>query len=192
MTYPIVLDLRGVPVLLVGAGPVGARKLAGLLEAGAAVTVVAPAAVREVQAAAAEGRCRWIARPYRSGDVGGARLVLTATGLAEVDSTVAADARAAGVWVNSADDPERCDFTLPAVLRRGDVVVAVSTGGASPALAGYVRDRVAEVIGPEYGPAAADLRAQRAAVHAGGGSTEALDWRRRVADAVERARRGRP
>jgi siroheme synthase-like protein len=94
-----------------------------------------------------------------------------------VDDAVHRDAEAAGVWVNVADDPTRCSFVLPAVARDGAVTVAVSTGGASPALAGWLRDRVVGSLGPGTGELAALLEEARRRVHARGASTEGLDWR---------------
>jgi precorrin-2 dehydrogenase / sirohydrochlorin ferrochelatase len=155
--YPVMLEVAGADVLVVGAGPVGASKAAGLAACGARVTVVAPEVADEARRHAAEV----LERPFEPGDVRGRRLVVTATGVREVDDAVFAAATAAGIWVNSADDPERCTFILPAVLRRGPVIVSVSTSGASPALAKHLRDRVAEVVGPEV--EAALILARRAA-----------------------------
>jgi siroheme synthase-like protein len=183
--YPVFLDLGDVPVLLVGGGPVALRKAEGLRAAGAAVTVVAPQVVAELEDVAA----RIERRAYVAGDVAGHRLVITATNDPAVNARVGADARAAGIWVNSADDPDNCSFILPAVARRGPVTVAVSTGGASPALASRLRrDIAATVLTPAVEHAAAELTRQRAEIHAAGGSTEDVDWTGRV----EAALRGDP
>jgi len=110
---------------------------------------------------------------------------MTATDDPAVNAAVAADATAAGIWVNSADDPANCSFILPAVARRGTVTVAVSTGGASPALATRLRDDIASTVLTErVEAAAADLARQRDEVHASGASTESIDWTQRVADAL--------
>lgn len=144
--YPVMLELRDVPVLMVGGGHVAERKVEGLIAAGARVTVVAPSVRDEVAAMACEVR----RRPYSSSDIDGHRLVMTATDDPEVNRAVAADATALGVWVNSADDPQNCSFILPAITRRGPVTVAVGTDGSSPALARHLRDRIAdELLGPE-------------------------------------------
>jgi siroheme synthase (precorrin-2 oxidase/ferrochelatase) len=153
--YPVSLDLHGVDVLVVGAGPVAARKVDGLAAAGARVHVVAPVV---------------------SADLEGRRLVLTATD-AETDATVAADATAAGLWVNAADRREHCSFILPAVARNGPLTVAVGTDGASPALAGALRDRARPLVADAVVALARRLAAERAAVQAAGDSTEDLDWR---------------
>ncbi len=134
--YPVNLDLRGRRALVVGGGPVAARKVAGLLRAGAIVTVVALEAVPEI---AGDPDVRWHRRPYRRGEVASYRLAITATDDADVNAQVARDGDAANVFVNSADDPANCSFTLPAVVRRGDLQLTVSTGGRSPAFAAWVR-----------------------------------------------------
>lgn len=171
--YPVYLDLRDVPVLVVGAGPVAARKVAGLVAAGARVTVVAP----EVSAALDRSRVAEVReRPFEPADVEGMRLVLTATGVREVDAAVAAAATAAGVWVNAADQPEDCSFILPAIARNGPLAIAVSTGGASPALARRLRDRAAELLTDDVVALALELQRRRAAVRAAGTSTEDVDW----------------
>jgi precorrin-2 dehydrogenase/sirohydrochlorin ferrochelatase len=180
--YPVFLDLAGVPVLVVGGGQVALRKLLGLVEAGAAVSVIAPAVVDGIAEVAAVQ-----ARPYATGDLAGFRLVVTATDDPAVNAQVAADARAAGVFVNSADDPENCTFILPAIARRGPITVAVSTGGVSPALASRLRDEIASThLTPELEVAAIDLGRQRAEIHATGASTEDIDWTARIDTALDR------
>ncbi len=172
--YPVALVVEGRPCLVVGGGRVAGRKIAGLLDAGAVVTVVAievGEAVRRIG-----GPVTVEERPYRPGEAAAYRLVVTATGVPEVDAAVAGDAEAAGVWVNSDDDPANCSLLLPAVHRDGAVTVAVSTGGASPALAGWLRDRAAAATGGA-GVLADLLSVARAAIHDGGGSTEDIDWR---------------
>ncbi len=182
--YPVALDLGGRPVLVVGGGPVGARKAAGLAACGAVVTVVSPEVHDDVEALVdrgepgAPGSVTLERRPYRRGEAGGYRLVVTATGHDDVDGAVAADAEAAGTFVNSADDPTHCSFLLPAVHRDGAVTVAVSTGGASPALARWVRTRPAAGLGPGLGILADLLGEARQAVRAEGRSTESVDWER--------------
>lgn len=181
--YPVFLDLGDVPVLLVGGGQVASRKAEGLVAAGARVTVVAPMVSSATRALAAEVR----ERGYEVGDLAGHQLVITATDVPAVNAQVAADAKAAGIWVNSADDPENCSFILPAIARRGPLIAALSTGGASPALAGRLRDRIAaEVLTPAAESAAVELARQRAKIHAAGGSTELVDWSDRVTEALGR------
>ena len=119
-----------------------ARKARALLDCGAAVTVIAPSLSDEMEALVPSLRAVE-RRPYAEGDASTFRLVVTATGIPEVDGAVYADAEAAGVWANSADDLAHCSFILPAVHRDGAVTVSVSTGGLSPALASWLRTRLA-------------------------------------------------
>lgn len=160
--HPIFLTLRDEPVVVIGGGAVAERKVASLLESGARVTVVAPACTRGLAALAKSGAIRLLSRPYASGDLGGCRLAYAATDDAEVNRAVHAEAAARGVWLNVADRPELCSFTAPAVVRRGDLTVAVSTNGASPALARRIREDLERRFGPEYARALAVLRAERA------------------------------
>ena len=150
-----------------------ARKASGLLVCGAVVPVIAPEigdAMARLVPLAIERRA------YAPGDAGGFRLVVTATGIPEVDGAVYADAEEAGVWVNSADDVAHCTFILPSVHRDGPVSIAVSTGGTSPALASWLRLRLAESGGPGLGEMAELLGRARQHLHDAGHSTEKVDW----------------
>jgi siroheme synthase-like protein len=179
------LLVRGRRCLVVGGGKVAGRKIAALLACDAAVTVVAPEVHKATAELAQVGAIAGIdgspldvqLRPYRPGEVAGYRLVVAATGDRAVDESVRRDAEESGVWVNVADDPELCTFVLPAVARLGKVTVAVSTGGASPALASWLRDRLADSLGPSAGQLADLLEEARQLVQRRGGSTEAVDWR---------------
>ena len=187
--YPANLLIAGRRCLVVGGGRVAARKAEGLLACRAVVHVVAMAVGPDVRALAG---LTWEERPYRAGEAAGYRLVMTATGIPEVDAAVFADGEAAGVWVNSADDPTHCSFTLPAVARRGPVMLTVSTGGHSPALAGWLKERLAAQVGPEYEVLAGLLSEERDAVRAEGRSTEGLDWRSALdSDMLDLIRSGR-
>lgn len=173
--YPVNLDLRDQPVLVVGGGPVAARKVAGLRDAGAVVTVVAPQLVDVLEA---DPSLRRHVRPYQRGEAASYRVVITATGDAAVDAQVARDARATGVPVNSADDPDNCTFTLPAVVRRGDIQVTVSTAGRSPALSAWLNDRLDAVVDDAL-VATLDLLAEvREELRSRGVATESPAWRR--------------
>ena len=167
---------------MVGGGPVALHKVRGLVEAGARVTVVSPQldpGIAELagDAAVGTGEVATEARPYRRGEVAGYRLVVAATGDPAANQEVYDDAEAAGVWVNSADDPERCTVTIPARLRRGRLTVTVSTAGHSPAVAAWLRDRLAGELGPEYDQLIGLLAEERVRVQREGRSTEDLDWR---------------
>ncbi len=146
--YPVLLDLRDRLVVVVGAGSVGRRKIAGLLDAGARVRLVSRDPVPPT--------C-WLCRielhlrPFHPDDLDGATLAFAATGSAEVDGEVLAAARARGIPANLAAAPDAGDFTLPATLHLGELTVAVATGGRAPALAALVRDRIAAGLEPEWG-----------------------------------------
>jgi precorrin-2 dehydrogenase/sirohydrochlorin ferrochelatase len=171
--YPVNLDLAGRPALVVGGGPVAARKVAGLLAAGAHVSVVAPVAVDEI---ADNPRVRWHERPYRRGEVASYRLAVTATGDPSVDGQVHWDAEAAGVWLNSADDPERCSFTLPAVSRHDDLQITVSTNGHSPAVAAWLRRTLFDKIGPEHARVLELAAEVRNELRDANGTSESAAW----------------
>ena len=174
--YPVSLNVSGHPCLVVGGGPVALRKVQGLVSCGAVVIVVAPSVCPELAALAGSAGVSVERRTYATGDVAGFRLVISATGDPEVDGAVFAEAEAAGVWVNSADDPDHCTFIVPSVHREGRVTVAVSSGGASPALSRWVRQRIAAERGEGLGELAELLSEARQRLQAAGVSTEAVDW----------------
>jgi len=174
--YPANLVLAGRRVLVVGAGAVAARKVEGLLVCGAQVVVVAPVVGAELRALAEAGAVELHQRAYRDGDLDGAWLAVTATDDAAVNRAVFDDGEARLVWVNAADDPRSCSFTLPSVVRQGPVMVTVATGGHSPALATWLRRHVASELGPEYAELAVLLAEARAELQAAGRSTEGLNW----------------
>jgi len=151
-TYPICLvGLETRRAVVVGGGVVAARKVAALLEAGAQVTVISPDLALALTALAAERRIAAIVRPYRDGDLTGAFLAIAAAGDPAVNEAVWREAERLGCLVNVVDDPAHSHFIMPAVVRRGEVTIAVSTGGASPALARRLRQKLEAEIGPEYG-----------------------------------------
>ncbi|RPJ55780.1 MAG: siroheme synthase, partial [Acidobacteria bacterium] len=147
--HPIVVALSAVPVTVVGAGAVAERKIAALLEGGASVTVVSPEATPSVEAWAAEGRLTLKRRPYRAGDLKGARLAYAATSRSEVNRAVRVEAIAEGVWLNVVDQPDLCDFITPAIVRRGDLTIAISTNGRAPALAKQIREDLERQFGAD-------------------------------------------
>ncbi len=150
--YPIVLTgLAARRCLIVGGGAVAARKAEALLEAGARPVVISPELSPALEAMVAAGHVEALRRPYRPGDLEGAALVIAATDERALNAAISAEAGRRGVLVNVVDDPELCTFTVPAVVRRGDLVVAVSTGGLSPAMARRVREMLEETIDAAYG-----------------------------------------
>jgi siroheme synthase-like protein len=186
--YPVNLVMAGRPCLVVGGGRVALSKVRGLADAGARVTVVAPDVVPEV-ASLADVVER---RPYRAGEAAAYRFVIAATGDPQVNQQVYDDGEAAGVWVNSADDPQRCSAILPARVRQGRLTLTVSTGGHSPAVAAWVRERLAREYGPEYDQLVGLLSEAREEVRAQGLGTEQLDWKQALDSGIlELIRAGR-
>ncbi len=175
--YPVALDLRDRPCLVVGGGPVAEAKVEGLLAAGARVTVVSPALSERLESWARADRIAHARREYTAADLDGQQLVFSATDRHDVTETVARDARQRGVWVNAADDPKYCDFLLPSVLQRGRLQVAVSTGGASPALAARVRRDLESYFTPEYEELVELAAEVRSELRASGRRADASAWR---------------
>lgn len=147
--YPIFMEMRERPVILVGGGHVALEKIGKLVDAGADVTVVAPELIPEVRAFIDAQRARLIERRYEAGDIAGYDLVMIATDDGAVNASIAAEARASGTWVNAADDIDNCDFILPSLAQRGRIALAASTGGSSPALARWLRERLEEFLSDE-------------------------------------------
>jgi len=171
--FPIFLKLDGCRCLVVGAGPVGESKIASLLEAGADVRVVSPDATRTVRDWAGEGRLVWVRRRFEPDDLrdeGGrdVRLVIAALPAGEDLARIADEARRRGVLCNAVDVPDHCDFYYPAVVRRGDLQIAISTSGHSPALAQRLRRELEAQFGHEYGQWLEDLGQARRALFAAG------------------------
>jgi siroheme synthase (precorrin-2 oxidase/ferrochelatase) len=171
MHVPLSLDVAGRPVLVVGDGDAAARRASALGDAGAIVT-------------------RRPSADYVAGEARSYWLVITAADDAAVNEVVFEDAEASGVWCNSVDDPAHCSFLFPAVARRGAVTVAVSTGGQSPALAAWLRDRLDEHLGPELAEVALRLADERRRIHVAGGSTAGIDWDARMRRYLTRAQAG--
>ncbi|MFL5344498.1 MAG: bifunctional precorrin-2 dehydrogenase/sirohydrochlorin ferrochelatase [Hyalangium sp.] len=144
--YPVCLRLSGKRVLLIGAGTIAEGRALQLLESGARLRMIAPQATETLRRLATEGTLELLERPYEPGDVAGHALVFVATDDRRVSEAVAAETRSLGIWLNAADEPDLCDFTLPSVGRRGSITVAVSTNGQAPALARSLRRRLVEQI----------------------------------------------
>jgi precorrin-2 dehydrogenase/sirohydrochlorin ferrochelatase len=151
-TYPIFAIIENKPCLVVGGGGVGERKVADLMAAGALVTVVSRTLTPELAALAERGEIRYLPEAFTEDMVEGMALVMAATDNPEVNAAVSAAAQARAIWVNVADEPQHCTFIVPAQVRRGELTLAISTGGASPALARQLREEFQQHLGPEYGP----------------------------------------
>ena len=175
--YPVNLVVDGRRCVVVGGGRIAARKIGALLDAGADVHVIAPEIAGEIRAWSDAGRLGITEREFTDSDLDGAWLVTTATGDASVDAAVFAAGEARHLWVNSADDPENCSFTLMSVVRSGDVVVTIGTGGRSPALAAWMKERLEAEVGPEYATLLDVLSEAREELRASGRSSEEVNWR---------------
>ena len=179
-SYPIQLLIHGRSALVVGAGNVALRKIEGLLSAGAEVTVIAPAVLPAIAALPVD----IIERPYLEGEAGDYQLVITCTDDAHVNRQVFRDAEAAGVWVNSADDPINCSFILPAVARQGDLTLTISTNGKSPAMAMWLRQRFEAEFDERYGRLLDLLAEVRAEARYVLGTSEIRGWTEALDDGV--------
>ena len=140
--YPVFLDLQGKPVIVIGGGRIAHQKMENLLKAGANVTVVSPELNPEMTDLSAGRRFRYIQRDYRAGDIDGYVIVFVATDDRAINAVVTQEGRSKGIWVNSVDDPPNCDFIMPGIAQRGDLTVAVSTAGRSPAMARKMREEM--------------------------------------------------
>ena len=148
--YPINLDIRHHSCLVVGGGTVGTRKVMTLLDCGAAVTVVSPEVTNRISVLAQENRISLKQRPYQASDLDGVFLVIGATDLKDLNRTVHDDARKQGKLCNIADRPDLCNFILPSIIEQGDLIIAISTSGKSPAFARRLRKQLEAQFGPEY------------------------------------------
>jgi len=161
MFYPVYLNLKGRRVLVIGGGEVAERKIDSLLETGASINVISPEVTAPIASLAGQNRIELTKRAYIPGDCRGAALVFAATGDTEISRAVHEEATALGIFVNTADQSAFCTFIMPAVVRRGDIGIAISTNGKSPALAARLRHKISEIIGPEYARAAELLSRMR-------------------------------
>ena len=174
MFYPVYLNIRNKRVVVIGGGEVAERKVESLLGTGASITLISPEITPQLDLLAKENRIEVHRRAYAPGDCHGAALVFSATDDAGVSAAVFEEATKAGALVNTADQPALCDFIMPAVVRRGDIAIAISTGGTSPGLAAQLRREIAKIIGPEYAKLGELLSQAR------------LEIRRRIPDARQR------
>ncbi len=158
---PVFLKLEGRSCLVIGAGEVAAAKIASLLDSRARVTVVAPRACPWVERAAADQKLRWIRRSYERGDARGMFLAIAAASDPDANRSLFEETRREGILCNSVDDPPHCDFYFPAVVRRGDLPVAVSTAGQSPAFAQRLRRELDQALEPSLGPRLRRIGASR-------------------------------
>jgi siroheme synthase-like protein len=184
--YPVSLLLAGHPCLVIGGGTVALAKIDGLLDAGAVVTVIAPEVLDEITALPVTVR----ERRFQAGDTEGFRLVVCATGDQRLDSEVFAACEGSGTLVNAADNPDACTFYLPALLRSGNLSVAISTDGSSPAIASWVRDRIAAALGDRFADVVDIVATTRTELRASGRTSEGLPWSDLIDELASRVRDG--
>ncbi len=148
--YPINIRIADRLCLVIGGGPVALRKVKGLLQGGARVRVISPEVEPELRRLSELQEIEWLAREYVEGDLGSAFLAFAVTDNRSVQDMIVREAERSGILLNSADDPQRSDFHVPAHFRRGKMLITVSTGGGSPALAKRIREQLEDNIVPEY------------------------------------------
>src|SRR5438132_9023594 len=161
--YPVFLDIAGKPVIVIGGGNIAHQKVVGLLKVDAEVTVVSPELNPDMSSLAKVGSFRHISRDYEAGDLEGYVLAFVATDDRSVNATVAAEGKERRVWVNAVDDPPYCDFIMPGVAQQGDLIVAVSTSGTSPAMARKMREEIEAFLTEDWAlmlELAAEVRAE--------------------------------
>ena len=175
--YPIFIEAKGRPVLVIGGGHVGAEKVRGLLAAEADITLVSPELIDELREHATAGRIKHVARAYEESDLDGDwEWIMVATDDGAINAAVSHAGKARGLWVNAADDPANCDFILPSVVRKGKITLAASTSGTSPALARRLREELDAYLTEDM-PALADLLAEvRAEIRRLGIKVENDQW----------------
>lgn len=159
--YPVFLDLSGRDALVVGGGAIAARKVRTLLRYGARVTVTAPRVRPEIARLAERKKVRLLRRGYKASDLAGRDLVYCSTDDEKLNASVGLECARRKILVNVVDRPKYCSFIVPAIVQRGDVTFAISTGGASPALAKFLMGQVKEKFGANVGKVAAELRKNR-------------------------------
>ncbi|HJM88382.1 MAG TPA: bifunctional precorrin-2 dehydrogenase/sirohydrochlorin ferrochelatase [Dehalococcoidia bacterium] len=147
--YPMFMEMERRKVVLIGGGHVALEKIVKLIDADADVTVISPELGEPMQALIDDGKAKLLQRAYEPGDIMGYEIVMIATDDGEVNREIAAEARAARIWVNAADDVNNCDFILPSMLTRGKITIAMSTAGTSPAMARWLRENVSEFLSEE-------------------------------------------
>jgi precorrin-2 dehydrogenase / sirohydrochlorin ferrochelatase len=170
--FPAFLKLRDRPVLVVGGGTIATSKIPSLLQAGARVTVVSPTLTRELVQSVRNREIDWLPKAFEPGDLNGKFLVVAATSLRDLNESVYREADKRNILCNAADDIDHCHFYYGSVVQRGDLQIAISTNGKSPALAQRLRKELEEQFGPEYAPWLDWLGAAREVLRAQSTDTE--------------------
>lgn len=162
--FPFFVELKGTPVLVIGGGEVAGAKAKALASCGAKVSVVSPRLCDRLKRMHRQGKIRWLRRRFRAGDLSGAQWVVAATDDQPVNESASRLARRRGIWINVVDQPRICSFIFPSVVRRGRLVLAISTGGVSPALSKWIRIDLENRYGSEFGRLLEGMRKVRGRV----------------------------
>ena len=190
--YPVFLDLQGKRCVIFGGGVVAEGKVAKLLDTGANITVISPQVTAAIQASAQEGRLEWQAREYQPGDLAGAVIGIAATDTRSANQLIFQESKELGVLLNVVDDPSQCTFIAPSIVNRGQVTVAISTGGASPALARKIRESLSDSPALEWADLAGTLSLARKQVKKQGAVVDPQRWQCCITpDLLELAQAGR-
>ena len=171
--YPVNLDVKNKTCLVVGGGQVGERKVKTLLDCGAHVVVISPKTTKSLRTMASHGRIDLELRKYKSSDLEGGFLVIGATNDEKINQQISRDATKQGILCNIVDRPDACSFVLPAIVRQGHLVIAISTSNQSPAFAKWIRQTLNKEFGPEYAELLKLMGAIRKRLLAEGKSPEA-------------------
>ncbi len=175
---PAFLDLRDKPVTVIGGGVVAERKVEQLLASGARVTVISPDLTEALRAFAGRHAIDHLQRAYQPGDLAGSKLAIAATDDMAANRAAAAEARTLGVWVNAVDDVKYCDFIAPAVVEQGDITVAISTGGRSPAIARFLRRQMEAFLSEDFAALLTIAEDVRARLRREGRTVSPETWQR--------------
>ncbi|MSQ14596.1 MAG: bifunctional precorrin-2 dehydrogenase/sirohydrochlorin ferrochelatase [Dehalococcoidia bacterium] len=178
--YPVFLSITGKRCVVIGGGKIAEGKVDKLLECGATVTVVSPVLTRKMKERSNKNEFTHLERTYQKGDIAGAYLALVATDDNKVNQSAADEARELGILVNTADDVKNCDFIAPAIVQRGDLTIAVSTAGRSPAMARRVREELEELFTPDYADLLTVLGDARTALRKSGLRPDAEEWQKAI------------
>ena len=190
--YPVFLDLHGKRCLIIGGGALAESKIGKLLDAGAKITVVSPKINAGIKTALKQGNLEWLEREYQTGDLAGAFLGIAATNLRAVNQRIFQEAEELGILLNVVDEPSQCTFIAPSIVNRGPVTVAISTGGASPALARKLREALSESQVLEWADMAGVLSRARKQVKKQGAVIDPQRWQCcMTSDLLEMAQDGR-
>ncbi len=182
--YPVYLDLRGKRCVVIGGGEIGERKVEGLLDGSAEVTLISPDITPSLHELARDGRIEWHARQYQQGDLKGAFLAIAATDARDVNQAIAAEAEGERVVLNVVDDAPLCTFIAPSIVRRGEVTLAISTGGSSPALARKLKETIQDSDLLRYADLAGVLSRARTLVKQQGIAVDADRWQEGITEGL--------